>query len=66
MFEPRVGEAMSQSSVVGQEQQAFAVTIEPPRRIDSLDRDEFFEGKSSTCVAELAQDVVGLEKGDGA
>ena len=66
MLEPRVGEAMRQSSIVGQEQQAFAVTIEPAGRIDPLDRDEFFERESVAGVAELAQDVVGLEEGDGA
>jgi hypothetical protein len=61
MFEPRVGEAMRQSSVVGQEEQAFAVAVEPACRIDSLHRDEFLERKTCAGVAKLTEDIVGLE-----
>ena len=66
MLEPRVGEPMGQRAVVGQEQQAFAIAIEPAGRIDSRDRDEVLESRAAIRVAELAEDVVGLVKGDGA
>ena len=34
MLEPRVGQAMRQAAVVGQEEQALAVAVEPADRID--------------------------------
>ena len=66
MLEPRVGEAMGQPAVVGQEQQALAVAVEPADRVDPRDRHERLERGPALGVAELAEDVVGLEQGDGA
>ena len=38
--EPRVGEAVRQAAVLGQEQQALAIEVETSRRVDSLDRNQ--------------------------
>ncbi len=62
VFESRVGQPMGKRSVVGQEQEAFAVAVEPADGIDSWDRHERLERGSSRDVAELTQDVVGLEE----
>jgi hypothetical protein len=66
MLEPRIGEAMRQTPVIGQEQQTFAVTIEPADRINARKRYEILEREPAGGVAELADDVVGLEQGDRA
>ncbi len=66
VLEARISQVVRQQSVVCEKEQALAITIEPAGRIDSLDGDEVFERRSTGGVGELTQDVIGLEKGDGA
>ncbi len=61
MRKPRVGEAMRQTAVVGQDEQALAVAVEPADWINPGDRHECLECIAPVHVAELAQDVVRLE-----
>ena len=61
---PRVGEPVGQRAVVGQEEQPFAVAIEPADRVDARDAHEVLEGRPALGVGELAEDVVGLEEGE--
>lgn len=50
MPKTRIGETMLQRSVVGQQQQPFAIQIEPPRRIHMLDGYEIRK-RSPACDA---------------
>ncbi|MNR33703.1 hypothetical protein D3C85_1513960 [compost metagenome] len=52
-----VGDACLQLPIVGQQQQAFAVTVQPARRINSWHVDEVLQGRAPRLVAELGQDV---------
>jgi hypothetical protein len=56
----RVGDLRLQLAVVGQDQQPFAVGIEPAGNIDALDRDELIERPPLAFRRELAEDAVGL------
>lgn len=62
----RIGEAMLQSSIGGQQQQALAVGIEPTGGIDSGDGNVGGQGLPATAGlrAELAENAVGLVEQD--
>jgi len=62
MIKSRVGQPMGELSVIGQEQEAFAVAVEPADGIDSWDRHDSLERSPAGDVAELTQDVVGFEE----
>ena len=66
MFEPRVGQPVGQPAVIGQQQQALAVAVEPADRIDPRHATKSLSVARPVGVGELGQDVVGLVKGDGA
>ena len=62
-LEPRIGNPRLQPSVIGQQQQAFAVAVKPPGGIDALDGDEFRKRRAlrrRACVGELRQDAEGF------
>jgi hypothetical protein len=56
----RIAQAGLQRSVVGEQQQALAVVVEPPRGIDAGHRNEIGERHATGDRAELAQDPIGL------
>jgi hypothetical protein len=60
MLEFRVSEPVGQLTIVGQEDQTFAVAIESARRVDARNLDMILEGLSSFGVGELAENVIGL------
>lgn len=52
MLELRVGNAMLEVAIVGEQEQAFAVMVETSARVDVGDGDVFLE--SMSCTRELA------------
>ena len=43
MLEPRVGQPVGEPAVVGQQEQALAVAVEPADGVDAGNRDEILE-----------------------
>ncbi len=60
MCERRVGERVGERSVVGQEQQPFAVVVETAGGVDALHRHELREAGVFGFGAELREEAVGL------
>ena len=58
----RVGQAMGERPVVGQQEQPLAVAVEPADRVDPGDRHEVLERRPPALVGELGEDVEGLEE----
>lgn len=65
VLEPRVGEALGEDSVVGEQEEPLAVSVKPAGRIDTRDRDEVLQGRPTLSLGELGQDVVRLVEGEG-
>ena len=64
-FVPRVGDAGLQLAVVGEQQQSFAVQVQPPGDIDARQRDEAGQGGAALgAVGELGQHAVGFVEQD--
>jgi hypothetical protein len=61
-----VGDPRLQATVVGQQQQAFAVAVQAPGRVDAGDVDEILERRAPFAVAELRQHVERLVEQDQA
>ena len=60
-LELRVRDPRLEATVVGQQQQPFAIAVEPPRRIDARHIDELRQRRArarTVHVGELAEDVV--------
>jgi hypothetical protein len=55
-----IAQFMLQVSVVGEQQQSFAVAVEPARGIDARRLDVVGEGRATFLVGELGQHPVGL------
>jgi hypothetical protein len=55
-------EAGIEQAIIGQKQQALAVLIQPPHRINIWYRNMIFEGGARACVCELGENPVGLEE----
>jgi hypothetical protein len=53
---------MGERTVIGQEDQPFAVAVKPTDRVETLDREELLERPPPAAVGELAEDVVGFEQ----
>jgi hypothetical protein len=68
-LELRIRDPRLEATVVGQQQQPFAVPIQPPRRIDPAHVDELRQRRArrgGARVGELAEDVVGFVEEDQA
>jgi hypothetical protein len=53
-----MADGMLEGAIVGQDQQAFAVGVEPARRIDLRNRNEVFQRRLAAFRAELAKNAV--------
>ncbi|MNL83602.1 hypothetical protein D3C87_2112960 [compost metagenome] len=60
MLERRGGHPVGERAVVGQEQEALAVVVEPADGIDARHVDEVLQAGMAGLVGELAEDSVGL------
>ena len=62
-----IGQPLLQSSVAGQQQQAFAIGIQPPRCIDTGNLDVIGQATPATALfgGELTENAVGLVKEKG-
>jgi hypothetical protein len=54
----RMADGMLEGAIVGQDQQAFTVGVEPARRIDLRNRNEVFQRRLAAFRAELAKNAV--------
>ena len=61
---PWVGEAMRERTIIGEHEQSFGITIQPPGGIDAGQVDEVGQGSAALPVAELAEHVIGLVEQD--
>src|SRR3989344_3598830 len=59
-LETRIGQALLQLAVVGEQQQSFAVPVEPPGRIDARHLYIGGQGFASVGVGELGQHAIGF------
>ncbi len=57
MRKSRIGEAVLQFAVIGQEKQAFAVVIQTADRVDARNGDEVRQCSFGSFACELAQNV---------
>ena len=64
VLESRVGQAMGQGTVVGEQKQPFAITIEPANRVNPGKNQMILERRPSIGVGELAKDIEGLEQSE--
>ena len=62
-----IGQPLLQSSVAGQQQQAFAIGIQPPRCIDTGNLDVIGQATPATALfrGELTENAVGLVEQKG-
>jgi hypothetical protein len=60
----RISDPFLECAIVGEEYQTLAVIVEPPRRIDTLHRDEVGQRAPARPVGELAEHVERLVEGD--
>ena len=62
-----IGQPLLQSSVAGQQQQAFAIGIQPPRCIDTGNLDVMGQATPATALfgGELTENAVGLVEQEG-
>ena len=62
-----IGQPLLQSSVAGQQQQAFAIGIQPPRCIDTGNLDVIGQATPATALfgGELTENAVGLVEQEG-
>ncbi len=63
-LEARIRESLLQSAVVGEQQQPFAVAVQPPGRVDPRNRDKPRQGSARLAIGELAQHAVGFVQRD--
>ena len=55
---------MSQATVVGEQKQPFAITIEPANRVNPGNSQMILERRPSIGVGELAEDIEGFEQSE--
>ncbi len=60
----RIGDAMGECTIVGQQQQAFGIHVQASGRIDVFFPDVVGQGRTPLGVGELAQHAVGLVEQD--
>ena len=62
-----IGDPRLQPAVIGEQEQALAVAVEPPRRIDAGDVDIVRQGRTrrlGAAIGELAQHAIGFVEQD--
>ena len=64
VFESRVAQAMGQWTVVGEQKQPFAITIEPANRVNPGNSQMILERRPSIGGGELAEDIEGFEQSE--
>ena len=55
---------MGQGTVVGEQKQPFAITIEPANRVNPGNSQMILERRPSISVGELAEDIEGFEQSE--
>lgn len=63
-FEARIGEALLEPTVIGEQYEAFRVTIQSPDRIDIALRDVVSQRRPPGGIGELRQHVERFVEGD--